>query len=226
MGGDLDIEGGTPSSHYSEASMGALQVGRLPLRSAAGWAAASGVLYALAQPSWGVWPLAPLCLIPLLRALARQPSRTRALLGWVTGSVATLLSTVVPATVGSTAYFEVPLWMGVVIALSVGQLFGAGTFALASVLAGDPARYGPASTAGRVSVAWVSAEFARATLLTGLLKCAKCGDGMTLSTGKGGRYRFSIGRLQPALVDKEEILREHSISKTERIRRKHRFHGI
>jgi hypothetical protein len=28
------------------------------------------------------------------------------------------------------------------------------------------------------------------TLLTGLLKCAKCGGGMTLSTGKGGRYRY------------------------------------
>jgi len=28
------------------------------------------------------------------------------------------------------------------------------------------------------------------TLLTGLLKCSKCGGGMTLSTGKGGRYRY------------------------------------
>jgi DNA invertase Pin-like site-specific DNA recombinase len=28
------------------------------------------------------------------------------------------------------------------------------------------------------------------TLLTGLLKCAQCGAGMTLATGKGGRYRY------------------------------------
>ena len=28
------------------------------------------------------------------------------------------------------------------------------------------------------------------TLLTGLLKCAHCGAGMTLATGKGGRYRY------------------------------------
>ena len=28
------------------------------------------------------------------------------------------------------------------------------------------------------------------TLLTGLLKCAGCGAGMTLATGKGGRYRY------------------------------------
>ena len=28
------------------------------------------------------------------------------------------------------------------------------------------------------------------TLLTGLLKCACCGAGMTLATGKGGRYRY------------------------------------
>jgi site-specific DNA recombinase len=28
------------------------------------------------------------------------------------------------------------------------------------------------------------------TLLTGLLRCANCGAGMTLATGKGGRYRY------------------------------------
>ena len=28
------------------------------------------------------------------------------------------------------------------------------------------------------------------TLLTGLLKCGSCGAGMTLATGKGGRYRY------------------------------------
>ena len=28
------------------------------------------------------------------------------------------------------------------------------------------------------------------TLLTGLLKCGRCGAGMTLATGKGGRYRY------------------------------------
>jgi site-specific DNA recombinase len=28
------------------------------------------------------------------------------------------------------------------------------------------------------------------TLLTGLLRCAKCGAGMTLATGKGGQYRY------------------------------------
>ncbi len=28
------------------------------------------------------------------------------------------------------------------------------------------------------------------TLLTGLLKCGVCGAGMTLATGKGGRYRY------------------------------------
>lgn len=28
------------------------------------------------------------------------------------------------------------------------------------------------------------------TLLTGLLKCGKCGAGMTLATGKGGRYHY------------------------------------
>ena len=28
------------------------------------------------------------------------------------------------------------------------------------------------------------------TLLTGLLKCGHCGAGMTLSTGKSGRYKY------------------------------------
>jgi len=148
--------------------MAAAQVKRLPVGSAFGWAIVAGVLYALSQPSWGAWPLAAVCLVPLLLALARQSARVRMLLGWTAGTVATLLSTVVPATVGSTAYFEIPIWMGVVIALTVGQIFGAGTFALAALLIGDPARPRPVVAAARVGVAWVSAEFVRANLLTGL----------------------------------------------------------
>jgi apolipoprotein N-acyltransferase len=89
-------------------------------------------------------------------------------LGWLAGTVATLLSTVVPATIASTAYWGVPLWGGVVIALTVGQVFGAGSFALAAVLAGDPGRGHGALVVLRVALAWAGAEYVRSTVLTGL----------------------------------------------------------
>ncbi len=148
--------------------MQSVQAERSPMPRALLLAAASGCAYALAQPSWGAWPLAFVCLVPLLRGLVARSAGERALLGWVAGSVATILSTVVPATVGSTAYFEVPIWMGIVIALTVGQVFGAATFALAAAMGGDPGR-GPAVTAVvRFGCAFVVAEFVRGTLLTGL----------------------------------------------------------
>lgn len=128
----------------------------------------SGLGYALAQPGWGYWPLAAVCLVPLLRACVGRGAMARAALGWAAGTAATCAATAVPAAVGSTAYFGLSLWQGVVIALSVGQVFGAGSFALAAALAGDPSK-GRASVAlVRLGAAWAGAEFARSTGLTGL----------------------------------------------------------
>ena len=128
----------------------------------------SGVAFALAQPGWGYWPLAAVCLVPLLRACVGRSARFRAALGWAAGTAATCAATVVPAAVGSTAYFGLSLWQGIAIALTVGQVFGAGSFALAAALAGDPSVGRVPVTLVRLGAAWAAAEFARSTWLTGL----------------------------------------------------------
>jgi apolipoprotein N-acyltransferase len=69
----------------------------------AAWAIVAGVVYAMAQPSWGLWPFAVVCLAPLLVSCMGRSAARRAVLGWLAGTVATLLSTVVPATIASTA---------------------------------------------------------------------------------------------------------------------------
>jgi apolipoprotein N-acyltransferase len=131
-------------------------------------AAASGVMYALAQPNWGIWPLAGLCMVPLFRALAGASNRRRILLAYITGSIATAIATAVSGAVGAVAYFGMPLWAGALCALAIGQFFGAGSFVLFAVLAGDPSRSHPALASLRVGAAWAAAEFVRSQLFTGL----------------------------------------------------------
>ena len=60
------------------------------------------------------------------------------------------------------------MWQGAVIALTVGQVFGAGSFALAAMLAGDPSRGPGIASALRVGAAWAGAEYVRSNALTGL----------------------------------------------------------
>src|SRR5690606_2987697 len=43
---------------------------------------------------------------------------------------------------------------------------------------------------GRRPTAVPARRLSSPTLLTGLLKCGHCGAGMTLATGKSGRYRY------------------------------------
>ncbi len=138
------------------------------MRNAALAAAVSGILYSFAQPSWGFWPLAGVCLFPLLYASRGRGRLERAALGWLAGTVATGLATVVPATIGSTAFFGLSLWQGALVAVTVGQVFGAGSFALAAVLAGDPSRQPPVTGILRFGCAWAGAEWVRSTLFTGL----------------------------------------------------------
>ena len=137
-------------------------------RSAMGGSLLSGVSYALAQPGWDLWPLAFVCGVPLLFALEGRSLVQRIGLGWLAGTAATCCSTVIPAAVSSSSYFGVPMWQAVVIAFSVGQVFGAGSFAALAALAGPLSSGGPAVIALRVAVAWTAAEFLRSTLWTGL----------------------------------------------------------
>lgn len=128
----------------------------------------SGVIYALGQPGWDLWPLGFVCGVPLLAAIAGRPTAERAWLGWLAGTAATCCATVVPAAISSSSYFGLPMWQAVIIALTVGQVFGAGSFAVLSVWAGPLTRDRPGIAALRIALAWTAAEFLRSKLFTGL----------------------------------------------------------
>jgi apolipoprotein N-acyltransferase len=130
-------------------------------------AAGAGVLYAAAQPGLGLWPLAFVALAPLAWAWRGVPLARRVLLGWIAGTVATLLATVAAGTAGAERYYGLAPGAAVLVAVAVGQLFGAGSFALFAALAGDPARHGPLATAVRTGCALAAAELTRCVALTG-----------------------------------------------------------
>ena len=142
-----------------------------PIRSglaAALAATATGLLYGLAQPGFGAWPLAALCLVPLLAAMAGRGVLARAGLGWIAGTVATGIATLWPATAGAIAYFGLRPTYALLAGIAVGQVFGAGSFMLFSGTAGDPFRGRALLAWTRICVCWAGAEIVRATLLTGL----------------------------------------------------------
>lgn len=131
-------------------------------------AAASGVLYASAQPDRGAWPLALVCLVPLLLALRGRALRERIALGLLAGTAAGVLLVLEPTGVAIARYFELPLWQGYVGSFLLAELFGALPFGLFAALCGDPLRHGTGAGVLRVATALVAAELARSTLLTGL----------------------------------------------------------
>jgi len=130
-------------------------------------AAASGLVYALAQPNWGAWPLAFVAIGPLVLSLREASAKLRFGLGWLAGTLATLLGCVAQGATASAAYLGIPLWHGWLGAILVGQVFGAATFALFTLLLG-PGDPGTRWRAARGGSAWVAAELLRSTLLTGL----------------------------------------------------------
>jgi apolipoprotein N-acyltransferase len=107
-------------------------------------------------------------MVPLYRALAGEKLRRRVWLAYIAGSIATATATAVSGAVGAVAYFGMPLWAGALCALAVGQVFGAGSFALFALLAGDPSRSHPAIASLRFGAAWAAAELVRSQLFTGL----------------------------------------------------------
>lgn len=130
-------------------------------------AAGAGVLYAAAQPGLGLWPLAFVALAPLLWAWRGVPLARRVLLGWIAGSVATILATAAAGSAGAERYYGLAPGAAVLVAIAIGQVFGAGSFALFAALAGDPARHGPLAAALRTGCALAAAELARSLALTG-----------------------------------------------------------
>ncbi len=137
-------------------------------RGAALAAAATAGLFALAQPPAAVWPLAFLCLVPLLAALAGRGLVGRAAWGAVAGGLAALAVAIGPAATGTASFFGLPLWQGWLIGASIGQGFGIAGFTAFAVLAGDPRQGSVAGAALRVGLAFTAAEWIRATLFGGL----------------------------------------------------------
>jgi len=115
-----------------------------------------------------VWPLAFVCLIPLLEALRGRSALERFGVGWLAGTVAAVALVLVPTGTAVSRYFEIPHWQGYAAAFGLGQLFGALPFALFAVLAGDPGRQGPFERVGRTATALVLSETVRSSFLTGL----------------------------------------------------------
>ncbi len=148
--------------------MAASQVARTPLRRDLPGAALTGLLFALAAPPLGCWPLAGICLVPMLRALRGRGPASRAWLGWLAGSLAALFTIAWPLGSAFSRFFAIPFWQAGLGALVVGMIFGGGGFAIFGLLAGDPLRQGPALGILRAGAAWVAADLFRTTALTGL----------------------------------------------------------
>jgi apolipoprotein N-acyltransferase len=140
----------------------------LPRRNALALAGLAGLLYAAAQPDRGAWPLAAVCLVPLLLALRGHGLAARALLGWITGSVAGAALVLHPTGVALARYFELPAAAGYLGAFGLSQLYGGLPFAVFGAFCGDLARGGAASQSVRAGAALVLSESLRSVLLGGL----------------------------------------------------------
>ncbi len=129
-------------------------------------ASLSGLLFALAQPNFGAWPLAFVCLVPLLLALPGRRLSERILLGAVAATVATTLGCVAQGGVALARYYDWPLATGLLASGAIGQLFGTGSFAVFVLLAGNGSE-GPLGVTRTAGAFW-TAELARCHAFTGL----------------------------------------------------------
>lgn len=148
--------------------MSVLQVERTRWPATLACAAGTGALFALASPPAGLWPLAWICLVPMLRALRGRGPLSRAGVGALSGSLAALLTVVFPLGSAFSRFFQLPLAEGAAAALVVGCVFGGGGFAIFGALAGDPWREGAARSIARTGLAWVAGDLVRTSALTGL----------------------------------------------------------
>ncbi|MGI9432554.1 MAG: hypothetical protein ACR2PQ_10090, partial [Myxococcota bacterium] len=140
-------------------------------RSGALWRAASalgsGLLFAAAQPGFGLWPLAFVSLVPLLVAWRGAPARARILLAWWAGTVGTTVATLDAGVTGASAYFGLPGLAAVSVSIAVGQVFGAFSFAGLALLGGDPLGGTGRLRGLRFAGALAGAELLRGAALTG-----------------------------------------------------------
>ncbi|MDH3685214.1 MAG: apolipoprotein N-acyltransferase, partial [Myxococcales bacterium] len=140
-------------------------------RSGALWRAASGLgsglLFAAAQPGFGLWPLAFVCLVPLLVAWRGSSTRTRIVLAWWAGTVGTTVATLGAGVTGASSYFGLPGVAAVAVSIAVGQVFGAFSFAGLAVVGGDPLGGSGRLRGLRFAGALAGVELLRGAVFTG-----------------------------------------------------------
>ncbi len=126
----------------------------------------SAALYVASFPPWPTPWTAWVALIPLLRALDGLPWRRRALAGLAWGVITNFsLGYWVPAAIAF--YYEQPLWFAILFCAAGSLVFWAPYYAVFAIGAATYRRgvlLGPALTAAL----WVTVEFGRAHLLTGV----------------------------------------------------------
>lgn len=131
-------------------------------------ALATGVLYALAQPAFSLWPLAFVCLVPLALAIAERPLPERVALGAIAGGAAGWATSLEPAAVGLAHFFDRSLAFGLACAALATASVGGAAFALAAALAGRGSRRFAWLAPWRFGIAFAAGEWARSHLATGL----------------------------------------------------------
>ena len=126
------------------------------------WSCLSGVLYALSQPRWGLWPFGWMAFVPLFSAWEGKSRKETFLLGWLSGTVAFVGVTYwVVVAVHRYGGISLPLAVPIMVllALYLGLYFG--IFGLAAPLL----RKGYSLIL--LPALWVGLEFLRSFLLSG-----------------------------------------------------------
>lgn len=145
----------------------ALLATRLSSRAAAACALATALGFGLAAPPLALWPLAGICLAPLIRALQGRSLFERCLVGAATGVLSASTTVVVPLGSALAAFFDLQTAASLAAAFGLAGFFAGAGFALFAALAGSAS---PQSTAivVRVAGAWVAGDLLRSHMLTGL----------------------------------------------------------
>jgi len=135
---------------------------------ALGLAAVSGPLYAAAQPGCGWWPLAPICLVPLLLALRGRRWPVRFGLAWLAGTIAGATTAGPTLAAAGERFFALSAPSTALLVAAATQIYGALPIAVFGTLCGDPGREPAGLWTWRVAASWTACELARSSFATGV----------------------------------------------------------
>lgn len=138
----------------------------MKLAVALGGTALSAALFGLSFAPVGIWPLAFVCLVPLLMVL-RTGGLGRALtLAWLWAVLSALaISSVFPGSIAN--YFGQPVWMGWVFAIGIYSLMASLYYMAFTPVYRTLVKSETLALPLLVAAAWTAAELARGRLLTG-----------------------------------------------------------